>query len=76
MRMIFNPLVVKPIVDHWRPAFEQEDSRRFPPMADKLCHFRSLSCLGMGHEDYERIGIPFVEVQIGAGNQLLHEGWN
>ena len=43
MQMRVKPLVVKPIVDRWRLAFEQEDPRRSPPVADEICHLRRLS---------------------------------
>ena len=55
MRMRIDPLVIEPIVDHRGPAFQQEDSCRAPPMADKVCHLRSLSWLGMEYKDYKCI---------------------
>ena len=60
MRIEVDPLVVEPIVDHCRLAFEQEDSCRAPPMADKMRDIGRLPCLGIEREDHKGISILVV----------------
>jgi hypothetical protein len=70
MRIRIDAIVVEPIVDRCGLAFEQEDSRRGPPLAYKMRNLGCLSWLRMEHEDDECIGLLIVEIY-SAGSQRI-----